>query len=69
MGKAVLHEETGLLVSPENPKALTKAFYQLITDKKLRSRLGKNGLDWAKRHSWQDSAKILLRSTSSEKLD
>ncbi len=58
--EAVLHEKTGLLVPPENSQALTKAFYRLITDKQLRNQLGTNGLAWAKHHSWQDSANILL---------
>ncbi len=64
--EAVLHKKTGLLVSPEKPKALTEAFYQLITDKELRSQLGANGIHWAKHHSWEDSAKTLLESTLSK---
>lgn len=60
VSEAVLHEETGFLVSPEKPRALTEAFFRLITDKKLRMQLGQNGFNWAKKHSWQDSAKILL---------
>ncbi|MBL4575960.1 MAG: glycosyltransferase family 4 protein, partial [Opitutaceae bacterium] len=63
VSEAVLHEETGFLISPGNPRALTEAFFRLITDKNLRMQLGQNGFNWAKKQSWQDSAKILLNES------
>jgi glycosyltransferase involved in cell wall biosynthesis len=57
---AVKHNETGLLVAPHDRAALTDALSRLIREKELRKRLGQNGHSWAREHSWQDSAQILL---------
>ncbi|MDH7602909.1 MAG: glycosyltransferase family 4 protein [Armatimonadota bacterium] len=39
----VLQGETGILVAPEDPKALAQALLELAQDAELRSRLGRNG--------------------------
>lgn len=58
--EAVLHGETGLLVPPDDPTALTAAFAQLISDPALRRRLGAAGQARALAHSWDDAARILF---------
>lgn len=40
----VSHEVSGLLVPPNNPKALGEAVARLLTNEKLRYELGRNGL-------------------------
>lgn len=57
---AVVSGTTGLLVPPEHPAQLTAAFEKLISDEKLRRRLGNAGRTWAKRHDWTDSARLLF---------
>lgn len=57
---AVKHDKTGLLVPPHDCAALANAISRLIREKPLRDRLGKNGHSWARKHSWLDSAQILL---------
>ncbi len=58
--EAVLDGETGLLVPPEDPAALTAVFARLIDDAALRRRLGAAGRSHALRHSWLDSARTLF---------
>ena len=58
--EAVLHNETGLLVSPEDPAALTAAFAQLINDPALRRRLGEAGNLRARNRTWRDNAITLF---------
>jgi len=58
--EAVLHNETGLLVSPEDPAALTAVFAQLITDPALRKRLGTAGNLRARSRTWRDNAITLF---------
>jgi len=58
--EAVRHGETGLLVEPGDTAGLTAAIRQLVTDRALRERMGANGKTWARRHSWADSARLLL---------
>lgn len=43
LGEAVVHEETGLLVTPEDPKTLADALARLLGDAALRDRLGAAG--------------------------
>lgn len=44
--EVVLHEQTGLLVPPQNPEALEQAISRLIEDPKLCLQLGQNGREW-----------------------
>jgi len=57
---AVRHDETGLLVPPDDPAALTAALARLIDDPALRRRLGAAGRELARRHSWADNALALF---------
>lgn len=57
---AVVDGTTGLLVPPERPAQLTAAFEKLISDGRLRHRLGQAGRSWSKRHDWADSARLLF---------
>jgi len=52
LADAIRPNETGLLVSPENPDALSEAMQRLLADADLRKRLGKNGRQWAERFTW-----------------
>jgi len=58
--EAVLDGETGLLVPPDNPAALTAALGRLLADPALRERLGAGGRAHARRHSWDESARALF---------
>lgn len=60
VGEAVVPDETGLLVEPDDPAGLTAAFARLIADPALRRRLGEAGRAWARRHDWRDSARQLF---------
>ena len=60
--EAVIHGETGLLVSPGDTTALTAAFSELISDPALRQRFGSAGRVRAKKNSWLDSAEALFGS-------
>lgn len=58
--EAVIDGETGLLVPPENPAALTAAFARLIADTELRQRLGAAGRARALAHTWDAAARTLF---------
>ncbi|MEN9841186.1 MAG: hypothetical protein RL376_986 [Verrucomicrobiota bacterium] len=58
--EAVEDGVTGLLVTPHRPQELTGAFARLLTDKALRERLGAAGPEWARRHTWEHSARLLF---------
>jgi len=45
--EVVTHEETGLLVSPQNPEALAEAILRLYNDREWASRLGQKGYEEA----------------------
>lgn len=66
VSEAVRPDETGLLVAPDEPGALTAAFARLIADPALRQRLGAAGRAWARRHDWRDSARILFDLPANE---
>jgi glycosyltransferase involved in cell wall biosynthesis len=60
VAEAVSHNVTGLLVSPDDPAALTAAFARLIADPELRQRLGAAGRQRASAHAWRDNALTLF---------
>lgn len=66
VSEAVLHDETGLLVSPDQPGELTKTFQRLIADHDLRSRLGSNGRTWARQTSWKQSVALLFAQAGTD---
>lgn len=49
-------DETGLLVPPDDSKALAQAMTRLLSDSTLRESLGKKGYQWAKTFSWDKIA-------------
>ena len=57
---SIRHLYNGLLCEP-NPKAMCEAIEVIYEDEKLRKRLSKNALDWAKRFSWDESVKMFDR--------
>ena len=57
---AVVDQETGFLVSPDQPAELTAAFEKLINSSDLRMEMGRAGLSWATHYSWSDSARALF---------
>jgi phosphatidyl-myo-inositol dimannoside synthase len=63
VSEAVVDGETGFLVAPQQPTALTEAFRKLIEDAGLRRQMGRNGLDWARRNTWDRAAELLFGST------
>jgi glycosyltransferase involved in cell wall biosynthesis len=46
----VLHQQTGLVVPPDNPAALAQAVLTLLQDAALRSRLGRAGRQRVEAH-------------------
>ncbi len=58
--EAVENNVTGLLVPPHRPAELAAAFARLLTDHALRARLGAAGPAWARRHTWEHSARLLF---------
>ncbi len=58
--EAVLHEKTGLLVSPDDRAGLTAAFARLVADPALGQRLGAAGRAHALAHTWRDNALTLF---------
>ena len=47
--EAVIEDETGLLVPPDDPPALAQALTRLLNDAALRQRLGRAGRRWVER--------------------
>jgi phosphatidyl-myo-inositol dimannoside synthase len=60
VSEAVIDNVTGLLVPPHHPAQLTAAFEKLISDRDLRQRLGTAGRNWARKHNWSQSARLLF---------
>ena len=51
----------GLVVPPENPKALAEAIIKLLEDDKLRKKMSKRSLKMAEKLSWDNIAKMHMR--------
>ncbi len=62
VAEAVVDGETGLLIAPDQPAALTQAFDKLITDESLRRRMGEAGRSWARRNTWEHAAALVFNS-------
>jgi glycosyltransferase involved in cell wall biosynthesis len=58
--EAVVQDETGLLVPPDDAAALTAAFARLIADPDLRRRLGEAGRARALSRDWREAALTLF---------
>ena len=59
---AVIQNKTGLLIEPENQTGLRDALVSLLSDQVLREKLGKQGMEWAEKHSWEKLTKKLYSS-------
>lgn len=57
---AVVQERTGLLVPYGDVDALSNAVIRVLKDDGLRSRLSEEAISWARRFSWDESARALL---------
>ena len=44
--EAVIENETGLLVPPDDPAALAQALHRLLIDPEMRQRMGRAGRRW-----------------------
>jgi glycosyltransferase involved in cell wall biosynthesis len=51
----------GLVVPPEDPKALAEAIIKLLKDEKLRKEMGRNALKKAEELSWDNIAKMHMK--------
>ncbi|RLI84478.1 MAG: sugar transferase [Archaeoglobales archaeon] len=51
----------GLVVPPENPKALAEAIIKLLRDENLRKKMSKNALKMAEKLSWDNIAKMHIK--------
>jgi glycosyltransferase involved in cell wall biosynthesis len=49
--------EAGLLVPPDDPKALARALIRLLRDPLLRRRMGEAGMRKAREHAWEEIAR------------
>ncbi len=49
-GEVVVDGETGLMVPPGNPQALSAAVCRLLRDAELRKKLGRQGREWVCKH-------------------
>jgi glycosyltransferase involved in cell wall biosynthesis len=55
---SIRHNETGLLVLPENKDELASAMRKLLNDPELRKRLGSQGRVWAKKFTWNNVTQL-----------
>ena len=62
VAEAVVEGETGFLIPPDEPAALTEAFRQLLSDPALRQRLGEAGRTWARSTTWEQAAAELFQA-------
>jgi glycosyltransferase involved in cell wall biosynthesis len=52
--------EAGVLVNPESPQEIAGAIWRVLSDSSLRTRLIREGLDQARRFSWEETARKTL---------
>ncbi len=71
MAEIVNEGKTGLLIPPDNPKALAKAVIRLLKDDVLREKMGKKALEIVqKNHSWDtiaEKTELIYRSLLNQK--
>jgi phosphatidylinositol alpha-1,6-mannosyltransferase len=61
--EAIIQEETGLLVDPQDPKAIAAAIQRLCDDRVFRARLGSQGRTRAERDfQWQDRWNLIAKT-------
>lgn len=68
--EAVMHDQTGLLVSPGDEPGLRSAIAALLADPRRRERLAAAGRAWIERFSWEallDRLLPILRDLSGER--
>jgi glycosyltransferase involved in cell wall biosynthesis len=53
---SIVHEKTGLLVAPQNPKALAEAAKLILCDSPTAEKFSMNALQWSRRFNWDRSA-------------
>ena len=64
--EAVRHEETGLLVPPDDSATLAKTLTRLLADERLRRRLGQNGRHWVETEmNWDRAAQQMQAALES----
>jgi glycosyltransferase involved in cell wall biosynthesis len=56
LSESIRHNETGLLVTPEDRYELADKAKLLLSDNDLRKRLGINGYSWAQHFTWKKIA-------------
>ncbi len=64
---SIKNNETGILVPAEDNSALAEKMTLLLSDKSLRTKLGKNGHQWSQNFTWEKVAKLqenLLRKAA-----
>ena len=57
---SIKHGYNGLLVD-DNPKALADGMVKILSDDKLREKLSRNAIEWAKQFNWDRSAEEFER--------
>jgi glycosyltransferase involved in cell wall biosynthesis len=57
--------EAGLLVQPDDPKALARALIRLLKDPPLQRRMGEAGRRRARRHAWEEVARRFVAAAAS----
>ena len=61
--EAVIPEQTGLLVPPDDPDALAQALQRLLANPTLRQTLGARGRQWVEREmNWERAAREMQRA-------
>lgn len=53
----IIHKKTGILVPPNDPRALAKGIIDLLTDEKKAQRMGREGAKYTKKFTWGSSVK------------
>ncbi len=60
VAEAVSNGHNGILVTPGNLPELTNAFTLLVQNRMVREKMGRNGIKWARRNNWIQSAELLF---------